>query len=158
MFGVAALLLLVALLLVSASQMVGAGWFAGILVDFPGLIILRSLAVRGATTLLFTVIVGFLFYFVPTTKVRLRDVWIGAMITGLLWKGAFVAFTWYMGDMTRLARVNGSIAVVVAFLVWVYLQAIILLYGAEFTVAYSRLLREDSSTPAPETVPGQSPR
>jgi membrane protein len=158
MFGVAALLLLVALLLVSASQMVGAGWFAGILVDFPGLIILRSLAVRGATTLLFTVIVGFLFYFVPTTKVRLRDVWIGAMITGLLWKGAFVAFTWYMDDMTRLARVNGSIAVVVAFLVWVYLQAIILLYGAEFTVAYARLLREEASTPAPETVPGQSPR
>jgi uncharacterized BrkB/YihY/UPF0761 family membrane protein len=48
--------------------------------------------------------------------------------------------------------------VVVAFLVWVYLQAIILLYGAEFTVAYARLLREEASMPAPETVPGQSPR
>ena len=31
--------------------------------------------------------------------------------------------------MTRFTRVNGSIAVVVVFLVWVYLQAVILLYG-----------------------------
>jgi membrane protein len=158
MFGVASLLLLVALLLVSASQMVGARWFARILADFPGLIVLSSLAVRYATTLLFIAIVGFVYYFVPTTKVPFRDVWVGAVITGLLWKGAFVGFTWYMGDMTRLARVNGQIAVVVAFLVWVYVQAIILLYGAEFTVAYARLRREEASTPAPATAPGQSPR
>jgi membrane protein len=160
MFGMASLLLLAALLLVSASQMVGAQWFAGILRDFPGLNILRSLAVRNATTLLFVVIVGFVFYYVPTARVRFRDVWIGAMITGLLWKGAFVVFTWYMGDLTRLERVNGSVAVVVAFLVWVYLQAAILLYGAEFTVAYARLRKDEeaSSTPAPATAPGQSPR
>jgi uncharacterized BrkB/YihY/UPF0761 family membrane protein len=44
--------------------------------------------------------------------------------------------------MSRFTPVNGSIAGVVVFLVWVYLQAVILLYGVEFTAAYSRLRRE----------------
>jgi uncharacterized BrkB/YihY/UPF0761 family membrane protein len=37
--------------------------------------------------------------------------------------------------------VNGSIAATVVFLVWVYVQAVILLYGVEFTAAYARLRR-----------------
>jgi membrane protein len=154
MLLVAGLILLIALLLVSASQMVGASWFAAVLVRFPGLAILRSLAVRYATTLLFILVVGFVYYFVPNAKVRFRDVWIGALVTGLLWKGALEGFSWYMRDMTRFTRVNGSIAAVVVFLVWVYVQAVILLYGVEFTAAYARLRRG-----RPEEVPAApSPR
>jgi membrane protein len=109
---------------------------------------MRSLTIRHATTLLFIAVVGLIYYFVPNAKVRFRDVWIGAFMTGLLWKGALEAFSWYMGDMTRFARVNGSIGAVVVFLVWVYVQAVILLYGAEFTAAYARLRRG-----RPEEVP-----
>jgi len=154
MLLVAGCILLVALLLVSASQMVGATWFAGVLARFPGLGILRSFTVRYATTLLFIIVVGFVYYFVPNAKVRFRDVWIGALVTGLLWKGALEGFSWYMRDMSRFSRVNGSIAAVVVFLVWVYVQAVILLYGVEFTAAYARLRRG-----RPEEVPAApSPR
>jgi membrane protein len=139
MLLVAGLILLVALLLISASQVVGASWFAEVLAVFPWLGVMRSLTIRHATTGLFILVVAMIYYFVPNTKVRLRDVWIGAFITGFLWKGAFEAFAWYMRDMTRFTFVNGSIAAVVVFLVWVYLQAVILLYGAEFTAAYARL-------------------
>ncbi|HJZ70889.1 MAG TPA: YihY/virulence factor BrkB family protein [Vicinamibacterales bacterium] len=148
MLLVAGLILLAALLLISASHVVGATWFAGVLAHFPGLAVLRSLAVSNATTLLFILVVGLIYYFVPNAKVRFRDVWIGAFITGLLWKGALEGLSWYMRDMTRFTRVNGSIAAVVVFLVWVYVQAVILLYGAEFTAAYARLRRG-----RPEDVP-----
>lgn len=141
MMLVAGLILLIALLLVSASQMVGASWFAEVLSRFPGLVVLRGFTVRHATTLLFITVVGFIYYFVPNAKVRFRDVWIGAVVTGLLWKGVLEAFSWYMRDMSRFTRVNGSIAAVVVFLVWVYIQAVILLYGVEFTAAYARLRR-----------------
>jgi membrane protein len=155
MLTVAGLILLVALLLVSASQMVGASWFAGVLANFPGLSILRGFTVRYATTLLFIVVVGFVYYFVPNAKVRFRDVWIGALVTGLLWKGALEGLSWYMHDMTRFTRVNGSISAVVVFLVWVYVQAVILLYGVEFTAAYARLRRgrpeEVPAAPSPRT-------
>jgi membrane protein len=141
MLLVAGSILLIALLLVSASQMVGARWFSDVLERFPALSVLRSLAVRQATTLLFIVVVGFVYYFVPNARVRFRDVWVGAVVTGLLWKGALEGFSWYMRDMSRFMRVNGSIAAVVVFLVWVYTQAVILLYGVEFTAAYARLRR-----------------
>jgi len=148
MLLVAGLILLISLLLISASQVVGASWFAGVLARFPGLGVLRGFTVRHATTLLFIVVVGLIYYFVPNAKVRFRDVWIGAFITGLLWKGALEGFSWYIRDMTRFTRVNGSIAAAVVFLVWVYVQAVILLYGVEFTAAYARLRRG-----RPEDVP-----
>ena len=153
MLGVAALILLIALLLVSATQVVTASWFAGIAEHFPGLLVLRSLTIRSATTLLFILVVGLIYYFVPNAKVRFPDVWIGAVVTGLLWKGALEGFSWYVRDMSQFTRVNGSIGVVVVFLLWVYTQAVILLYGVEFTAAYARLRRgrpEDvSAAPSP---------
>ncbi|HUR34767.1 MAG TPA: YihY/virulence factor BrkB family protein [Vicinamibacterales bacterium] len=141
MLLVAGALLAVATLLVSASQVVGTTWFAQVLSQFPGLTVLRSLAIRNATTLMFILVVGFVYYFVPNAKVRFRDVWIGAFLTGLLWKGVLSGLAWYMRDMSRFTQVNGSIAAVVVFLVWVYMQAVILLYGVEFTAAYARLRR-----------------
>ena len=155
MLLVAGLILLITLLLVSASQVVGASWFTGVLEGFPGLIVLRGFTVRHATTLFFILVVGLVYYFVPNAKVRFRDVWLGALVTGLLWKGVLEAFAWYVRDMTRFTRVNGSIAAVVVFLVWVYLQAVILLYGVEFTAAYARLRRERAedmpAAPSPRT-------
>lgn len=155
MLLVAGALLILALLLVSAGGVVGTTWFAEVVYRFPGLTALRGLATRNATTMLFILVVGLVYYFVPNAKVRFRDVWIGAFLTGLLWKGALFGFSWYMRDMSRFTRVNGSIAAVVVFLVWVYVQAVILLYGVEFTASYARLRRgrpaEAPAAPSPRT-------
>jgi membrane protein len=154
MLSVAGTMFLVALLLMSATRVVSATWFAGVLANFPGLAVLRSLTIRNATTLLFILVVGLIFYFVPNAKVRFRDVWIGALVTALLWKGALEIFAWFVRDMSRFTRINGSIAAVVVFLMWVYVQAVILLYGVEFTAAYARLRRG-----RPDEVPAApSPR
>jgi membrane protein len=155
MLTVAGLMFVVALLLISATRVVSASWFAGVLANFPGLEVLRSLTIRNATTLLFILIVGFIYYFVPNAKVRFRDVWVGALVTGLLWKWTLEGFAWFVRDMSRFTRVNGSIAAVVVFLMWVYIQAVILLYGVEFTAAYARLRRgrpdEVPAAPSPRT-------
>ena len=153
MMIVAGITLLAALMLVWASQLVGASWFASVVSQNPALEVFRGFAVRNATTAMFIAVVGMVFYFVPNAKVKFRDVWIGAFLTGLLWKGALFGFSWYMRDMSRFTRVNGSIAAVVVFLFWVYMQAVILLYGVEFTAAYARLRRgrpeEMPAAPAP---------
>jgi membrane protein len=132
----------------SASGVVGASWFSVVLRSSPGLAVLQSFAIRSSATALFILVVGLIYYFVPNAKVRFRDVWIGALLTGLLWKVTLEGFAWFMRDMSRFTRVNGSIAAVVVFLLWVYVQAVILLYGVEFTAAYARLLRG-----RPEDVP-----
>ena len=51
------------------------------------------------------------------------------------------SFSWYVSDPTWLS-VHGSIGAVVGFLIWVYVAAVILLYGVEFTAAYARLRRD----------------
>jgi membrane protein len=114
--------------------------------------VLQSFALKSASTIIFILIVGLVFYFVPNAKVRFRDVWVGAVITGLLWRLALAGFSQYVRDVSRFS-VHGSIAAVVVFLLWVYVSAMILLYGAEVTAAYARLRRrrpdEISAAPSP---------
>ena len=154
MLVMASLLLLVALMLVSAIGVVEAPWFSAVVARTPGLLVLQGLALRWASTVAFIFVVGLVFYFVPNAKVRFRDVWVGAVVTGFAWRGALAGFSWYVRDMTRFS-VHGSIATVVVFLVWVYISALILLYGVEVTAANARLRRrrpeQIPAAPAPRT-------
>ena len=141
MMSTAALLLFAALLLLSASKVSGTSWSSLLFSQVPQLQMLSGWGSKLAAFLLFTVVVGMIFYFVPNTKVRLRDVWPGAVLTALLWRGAFEGFSWYVRQWAR-ASVHGSIATVVWFLIWIYISAVILLYGVEFTAAIARIRRE----------------
>jgi membrane protein len=148
MLVAASLLLLGGLLLVSAINVIEARWFAVVLARTPGLAILKHLAIKWASMVVFILVVGLIFYFVPNAKVRFRDVWVGAVLTGLLWRGALFAFSWYVRDMSRFSNIHGSIAAVVVFLVWVYTTAVLLLFGVEVTAANARLRRH-----RPEEIP-----
>ena len=141
MLVAASLLLLAGLLMVSAISVAEARWFAVVAVRAPQLAVLHHIAVRWGTTAVFIVVVGLIFYFVPNAKVRFRDVWVGAVVTGFAWRGALFGFSWYVKDLTRFSNVHGSIAAVVVFLVWVYISAVLLLYGVEVTAANARLRR-----------------
>ena len=151
MLVVAGLLLLIGLLAVSAMNVAEARWFAGVISGNPRLVVLQGIAVRWATTVLFIFVVGLVFYFVPNAKVRFRDVWVGAVLTGLLWRGALALFSNYVRDLSRFSMLHGSIATVIVFLLWIYVSAVILLYGVEVTAAYARLRRHraDSLPAAP---------
>ena len=144
MLLISGIILLTALLLVSASKIASSIWLTGIIEQAPGLKFLTSVAVRYATTLLFIGVIALLYRYVPNkATVSFADVWLGAMFTGILWRITLEIFSWYLEARVRqLARINGSIAVVVMFLVWVYIQAVIFLYGVEFTAVYARLRRE----------------
>jgi membrane protein len=145
----ASVLLLGGLLLVSAINVIEARWFAVVLVRTPALTVLQNIAVKIGSTVVFILVVGLIFYFVPNAEVRFRDVWVGAVVTGLLWRGALFGFSWYLRvSMDRLTNVHGSIAAVVVFLVWVYTCAVLFLYGVEVTAANARLRRH-----RPEEIP-----
>lgn len=154
MLAGASVLLLVGLLLVSAINIAGASWFAPVMARVPGLEVLRGLLAEWATTLLFVSITGLVYYFVPNAKVHFRDVWIGAFLAAFLWRAALEGFSYYLRDLSRLSSIHGSLGAVVAFLIYVYFSAVILLFGAQVSAAYARLRRH-----RPDAIPAApSPR
>lgn len=140
--------MIVGLLLVSAVKVAQASWFGVLLTRFTWLQALQTLTLTYSATLLLVLAVGLLYYFIPNAKTRFRDVWVGAVLTGLLWRLAFDGFSWYVRHNGQLTLIHGSIATVVVFLLWLYVCSVILIYGVEFTAAYARLRRR-----RPDAVP-----
>jgi membrane protein len=137
----AGIMLMLALLVGSVFQMGHATWVAELVARFPALGVLGTFFFRFTPLLFFILVVGLIYYFVPNAPVRFRDVWPGAILTGLLWQIALEGFSFYVRDMSRFNLVHGSVAAVVVFLVWVYTSSVVLLYGVEFTATYARLRR-----------------
>jgi membrane protein len=148
MLVAAGCVMVLALLAVTAIQVASASWFGVMLSRFTWLMALQTYTFRWLSTILLIIGVGLVFYFIPNAKTRFRDVWVGAILTGILWRGAFDGFAWYIQRNTRLSEIHGSIAAVVVFLLWVYVSSIILMYGVEFTATYARLRRR-----RPEEMP-----
>ena len=125
--------------MVSFLMLVAAGGV--MMARFDWLAVFQTLTADYLATVLLILGVGLVYYFIPNAKTRFRDVWVGAALTGILWRVAFDGFSWYMSRNQSMALIHGSIAAVVVFLFWVYVSAIILMYGVEFTAAYARLRR-----------------
>jgi membrane protein len=137
-------ILLLGLVLASIVKMAETVWFLALIARSPGLKWVSGVTAYYAATLLLMGCVALVFYFIPNTKVRFRDVWPGAIVVGLLWRGALGIFTWYASDLAGLSVVHGSIAAVVMFLIWVYVCAVILIYGVQMTAGYAALQRARS--------------
>lgn len=129
----------IALVLASIARVAPTNWFWGIVERSPSFVWLTHVTADYGATALLIGCVALLFYFIPNTHMRFRWVWPGAIVTGLLWRGALASFSWYARDLARWNVVHGSIAAVVIFLLWIYVEAVILLYGVEMTAAYARL-------------------
>jgi membrane protein len=68
---------------------------------------------------------------IPRTQ-SWRRVLPGAMLATLLWFIATVTFGWYVTNYANYAVIYGSVAAVIALLVWLYLVSIAVIIGAEF--------------------------
>lgn len=145
-----------ALVLGSLARVAESSWFWEMVERTEGVVWLSTVTATHGATLLLIVCVALLFYFIPNTTMRFRWVWPGAILTGLLWRGALSAFSWYARDLASWNAVHGSIATVVVFLFWVYISAVILLYGVEMTAAYARL--QAAAVRHPELTGDQAPR
>ncbi|MEZ5284613.1 MAG: YihY/virulence factor BrkB family protein [Vicinamibacterales bacterium] len=153
MFLSAGGILLTAITLMSLAKVAETRWFGSLLESPP-----RALTWPAAfsaiplATLLLIGCVALVLYFIPNAKVRFRDVWPGAVLVGILWRGALAAFSWYARDLAVWNVIHGSVATVVVFLLWIYVCAVILVFGVGMTAEYSRMLgaaeRHPALTPA----------
>ena len=95
---------------------------------------------------LITLVFALLFKFLPDTYVEWGDVWIGGLISAVLWivgQQLLALYFKYGADFSSYGLLGG----VLAFLVYVYYSSQILFIGGEFTQVYAR--RQGSRKPVP---------
>jgi membrane protein len=79
--------------------------------------------------------IGFLYVFVPNTRVRLRPALVSSLLTTLIFLGWIRVFAVMQTGVARYNVIYGAFAAVPVFLFWMYVTWVILLLGAEFTFA-----------------------
>jgi membrane protein len=82
--------------------------------------------------LVIVLLFAMMFKWLPDTQVRWRDVWLGAVVTALLFEIGKFLIGIYIGKQ-GLESTYGAAASIVIVLIWVYYSAQIVLFGAEFT-------------------------
>ena len=83
-----------------------------------------------------TAVFALIFKILPNATTRWRDVWIGAVMTALLFLIGKWALGIYLGSGTA-ASAYGAASSLITMLLWVYYSSQILLFGAEFTQVYA---------------------
>lgn len=87
----------------------------------------------------------FVYVFVPNTRVRLGAALAGGIVGGLLWQLSGWAFASFVVDSTNYTAIYSSFAILIMFLIWLYLSWLILLIGAalSFYLQHPEHIRRD---------------
>jgi membrane protein len=89
-----------------------------------------------ASFVIITVLFALIFKILPEAIIRWRDVWIGAIITSLLFTAGKFLIGLYLGK-TNISSTFGAAGSLVIIMLWTFYSSLIILYGAEFTRFYT---------------------
>jgi len=86
----------------------------------------------GITVFIFILI----FKLLPDAKIKSKDVFVGALVTTLLFLAGQWAISFYIG-IANVGTVYGAAAFMAILITWIYYSAMIIYIGAEFTEAWT---------------------
>lgn len=78
----------------------------------------------------------FIYKFIPNTKVRFGSALLGATVAGLIWQTGGWAFGSFIAASSQYTAIYASFAIVILFMIWLYLSWLILLLGASIAFYY----------------------
>jgi membrane protein len=83
-----------------------------------------------------TVLFAMLYKWLPNARIAWKDVWIGALITTILFSVGRYGIGVYLGR-SATASAYGAAGTLVVLLLWLYYSAQVFLFGAEFTCIHA---------------------
>jgi membrane protein len=126
--------LLLVSLVVSAVLASLSGMLSGILGEGTAIAhIIDILVSFGFISLLFALIYKYL----PDVEMRWKDVWVGAVLTSLLFTVGKYLIGLYLGT-SGVTSAYGAAGSILTVLLWVYYSSLIFFFGAEFTKVYAK--------------------
>jgi membrane protein len=89
-----------------------------------------------ATLLPFTLVIAaftFVYMLMPNTRVRLGSALVGASIAGILWQTLGWGFAAFIAASNKFTAIYAGFAIVIFFMIWLYLNWLIVLIGASLS-------------------------
>lgn len=126
--------LLVVSLVFSAVVAALGKWWSGAFGDWAVLAQLIDVVLGFVLT---TAVFAMIYKIMPRVSVKWRDVWLGAVVTAVLFTAGRFLIGMYIGR-SNLASGFGAAGSLIVVFVWVYYSAQIFLLGAEFTWIYAK--------------------
>jgi membrane protein len=83
-----------------------------------------------------TIMFGLMFKVLPDARIKWKDVWVGAVVTMLLFTMGKFLIGFYLGN-SSFNTAYGAAGSLVIILVWIYYSTTIFLFGAELTAVYT---------------------
>lgn len=126
--------LLIISLVVSALIAAFGNWISG---NFSSsLLVILQVANFILSLVILAVLFALMFKFLPDAKIKWRHVWIGSLVTALLFDIGKLALGLYFGKANPGIG-YGTAGSVILIMLWVSYSSMIVFYGAEFTRAYA---------------------
>ena len=88
--------------------------------------------------LLISAVFTFLYWFMPNTRVNLRSALVGGAVGGFMWATMSAIFTTFVLFASRTAQIYAGFAVAFTSLIWLYLNWLVLLIGAQLAFYHQR--------------------
>ncbi|MDX5417804.1 MAG: YihY/virulence factor BrkB family protein [Hymenobacteraceae bacterium] len=117
-----------------------------------------------------TALFSLIFKYLPDAFIKWKDVWVGALITALLFTIGKFLISWFISTSDP-GSAYGAAGSIIVILVWIYYSSLIVLFGAEFTQQYACefgeqirakehavLFREQEITDNPHDISSGRPR
>ena len=97
---------------------------------------------------------GMMFKILPDAKIKWKHVWLGSILTGLLFTIGKTALAYYFGK-AEPASAYGAAGSIILVMLWVSYSSMILFFGAEFTATYAKMY---SGTVPPSDIARKDPQ
>ncbi|GAC1030254.1 YihY/virulence factor BrkB family protein [Pseudomonas sp. No.21] len=153
--GVAAFLLAAAGLMVTGPQVMN--WLAGQLGIEDAVVVLWNWLRIPAAVLLLMMVVAAVYYLLPDVEQEFRFITPGSVLAVLVWLVASLGFSYYAKNFANYNAMYGSIGAIIILLLYLYISAAVLLFGAELNAVIEHHSREGKNPGEKKAEEGDAP-
>ncbi len=109
------------------------------ILDIEPLGTLVLLAAKFTPYLLVFLVFTFIYLILPNTKVSVKSAFVSGLVSAVAWQTTAWIFAFTVAKSTKYASIYSSLAVLILFMLWVYINWLIFLIGAQLTYCHQNL-------------------
>ncbi|MGL5648054.1 MAG: YihY/virulence factor BrkB family protein [Clostridium sp.] len=86
---------------------------------------------HGAIVVILIVVFAVIYKIGPAKKIKLREVFPGAIISTVGWLVASAGFSYYVNNFSNYSRIYGSLGTIFVLMTWLYITSMVFIFGVE---------------------------